>query len=181
VGHPQTLGQQEFELFPEPLAPMAQVRALVRKFVLEELRPGEVLEVRVIDPAVANAFIRQAVNVLEQQEADDEPSLDSWPALLGIQRGNLAIEKVPVDLARELHQLVLHVDILIQPRAEQITQSRRLVLLRPHDSLRCGDGITAADSRESLKRNCKLPRLQTSKACNLKSAERPKRESPSMP
>src|SRR5262245_51953071 len=40
--------------------------------------------------------------------------------------------EVPVYLARELHQLVLHVDDLIQPRAEQITRSCRLVLLRPH-------------------------------------------------
>jgi hypothetical protein len=41
----QALGQQKFELVAEPLAPMAQVRALVRKGALEELFPGEVLEI----------------------------------------------------------------------------------------------------------------------------------------
>jgi hypothetical protein len=37
VRHPQALGQQKFQLVTEALAPMAQVRALVRKLVLEEL------------------------------------------------------------------------------------------------------------------------------------------------
>src|SRR5262249_23633285 len=45
-----------------------------------------------------------------------------------------------------------HVDDLVQPRAEQITRSCRLVLLRPHRSLRCGDRIMLLDSRESRKR-----------------------------
>src|SRR5262249_47650518 len=35
---------------------------------------------------------------------------------------------------------------------EQITRSCRLVLLRPHRSLRCGDRIMLLDSRESRKR-----------------------------
>ena len=64
--HLQALGQQQFKLVAKPLAPMAQVRELVRKLVLEELRPGEVLEIRVMDPAIANAFVGQPVNVLEQ-------------------------------------------------------------------------------------------------------------------
>jgi hypothetical protein len=57
VRHPQALGQQQLQLGAEPLALMAQVGALVRKLVLEELRAGEVLEIRVIDPALAHAFI----------------------------------------------------------------------------------------------------------------------------
>src|SRR6516164_6544194 len=47
-----------------------------------------------------------------------------------------------------------------RPRAEQITRSCRLVLLRPHRSLRCGDRIMLLDSRESRKRICKLPGLR---------------------
>src|SRR5262249_53666112 len=47
-------------------------------------------------------------------------------------RRDLAVDEVPVDLARELHQLVPHVDDLVQPRAKQITRFYRLVLLRPH-------------------------------------------------
>ena len=49
---------------PEALAPMAQIRALVRKLVLEELLSGEVLEVWIIDPAFAYAFVGQSVNML---------------------------------------------------------------------------------------------------------------------
>src|SRR5262249_9922159 len=46
---------------------MAQVRALVRKLVLEELLSGEVLEVWIIDPAFAHAFVGQSVNMLEKK------------------------------------------------------------------------------------------------------------------
>jgi len=55
--HAQALGQEKFQLGAQTLAPMAPVRALVRKLVLEELLASEVLEVRVIDPAFAYAFI----------------------------------------------------------------------------------------------------------------------------
>jgi hypothetical protein len=40
-----TLGREKFQLAAEALAPMAQVRALVWKLMLEELRSREVLEV----------------------------------------------------------------------------------------------------------------------------------------
>ena len=45
---------------------MAKVGALMRELVLEKLCPGEELEVRVVDPALAHAFVGQPVNVLEQ-------------------------------------------------------------------------------------------------------------------
>jgi hypothetical protein len=53
VRNPQALGQQPFQLVAEPLAPMAQVRALMREGVLEELFAGEELEIQVGDPALA--------------------------------------------------------------------------------------------------------------------------------
>ena len=46
---------------------MAQVRALVRKRVLEELLSGEVLEVWIIDPAFVHAFVEQSVNCLSKK------------------------------------------------------------------------------------------------------------------
>jgi hypothetical protein len=52
VGHPQALGQQQVELVAQPLAPMAEVRTLVWKGVLEECLAGEVLEVRIVGPAL---------------------------------------------------------------------------------------------------------------------------------
>src|SRR5881398_219343 len=164
-------------LLPKALAPMAQVRARVRKLVLEELLSSEVLEIRVIDPALARTFVGQAVNMLEQKKPDHKPCRNSGPTTVAIQRCDLAVDKVPVDLTRELHQLVPHVDDLVQLRAEQITRSCRLVLLRPHRSLRYGDRITLLDSRESRKRNCKLPAPQTLKPCNLKSPKPPENDS----
>src|SRR4029077_3013592 len=121
----------------EPLAPMAQVRALVREGVLEELFAGEELEIRVVDPALAYPFIRQPVNMLEQQQPDHEAGLDPWPAVLAVERRDLAVDPVPIDLAGKQNQLVLHIDDLVQPRPEQIVRSRRLVLLRSHRPLRC--------------------------------------------
>ena len=47
--HAQALGQKQIELVAEPLAPVAQVRALVREGVLEKLLAGEVLEIGVVD------------------------------------------------------------------------------------------------------------------------------------
>ena len=44
VRHAQALGQQNFKLVAEPLTPMAQVRALVRKDMLEELLPVKYLK-----------------------------------------------------------------------------------------------------------------------------------------
>ena len=55
--HAQALSQQELELAAEPLPPMAEVGALVREFVLEKFLAGEVLEIRVIDPALTHAFV----------------------------------------------------------------------------------------------------------------------------
>jgi hypothetical protein len=51
---------------------VAQVRALVRESVLEKLLAGEVLKIRVMDPALAHPLIGQPVNVLEQQQPDHE-------------------------------------------------------------------------------------------------------------
>src|SRR5882757_2496767 len=137
MGHPQALGQQQLQLVAEPLAPMAQVRALVREDVLEELFAGEELEIRVVDPALAHPLIGQPVNVLEQQQPDHEAGLDARPAVLAVKRCDLAVDPVPIDLAGKQNQFVLQVDDLVQPRPEQIVRSRRLVLLWPHRSLRC--------------------------------------------
>src|SRR5450631_3351991 len=109
----------------------------------------KVLEVRVVDPALAHALVRQPEHVLEQQQADREAALDAWTTLVAVERRHLAVDPGPVDLAGELHQLVLHVDDLVEPGPEQIAFSRRLVLLRPHRVLRCGNRITLRNPRES--------------------------------
>src|SRR5438876_7090222 len=154
-----------------------RLRQWLRSERLEELLSSEVLEIRVIDPALARTFVGQAVNMLEQKKPDHKPCRNSRPTTVAVQRCDLAVDKVPVDLTRELHQLVPHVDDLVQLRTEQIIRSCRLVLLRPHRSLRYGDRITLLDSRESRKQNCKLPAPQTLKPCNLRSPKPPENDS----
>ena len=166
--YPQALSQQQLQLVAQPLAPMAQVRAFVRKLVLEKLLSGEVLEIRVMHPALADTLVGQSVDVLEQQQPNHEPGLNPRPALVAVERRELAVDPLPFDLARKQRQLVLHVDNLLEPRSEQIARSRRLMLLRPHRSLRCNHRITPDDSRKSLKRNCKLSGAQILKTCDLK-------------
>jgi hypothetical protein len=58
--------------------------------------------------------------VLEQQKPDHETGLDPGPALVAVERCDLAIDPGPVDRACELHQFVPHVDDLIEPGPEQI-------------------------------------------------------------
>ena len=130
--HPQAFSEQKLQLVAEPLAPMAQVRALVREGVLEKLLPGEVLEIGVVDPALAQLLVGQSEDVLEQQKPDDEAALDPGPPLVAVKRRDLAIEPVLVDVLGKLHQLVPHVDDLVEPRSEQIARIRRGMLLRPH-------------------------------------------------
>jgi hypothetical protein len=67
--------------------------------------------------------------VLEQQQPDHEAGLDPRPAVLAVERRDLAVDPVPIDLAGKQNQLVLQVDDLVQPGPEQIVRSRRLVLL----------------------------------------------------
>src|SRR5215475_3610006 len=84
---------------------MAEVGALVWEDVLEELLASEVLEVGIVDPALADAFVGQAVDVLEQQQPDHKAGLDAGSAVLAVERRDLAVYPGPVDLAGKLHQL----------------------------------------------------------------------------
>src|SRR4051812_1248884 len=146
---------------------MAQVRALVRKGVLEKLFTGEELEIWVVDPALAHPFIGKPVNVLEQQQPDHEAGLDPRPAVLAVERRDLVVDPVPVDLAGKQNQLVLQVDDLVQPCPEQIVRSRRLVHLWPHRPLRCTTESWSA-AKGNRKRNCKVRGSQAPNPCNLK-------------
>src|ERR1700750_161692 len=166
--HSQAFCQQQLQLVAQPLAPMAQVRAFEGKLVLEKLLSSEVLEIRIMHPALADTLVGQSVDVLEQQQPNHEPGLNSRPAFVAVERHDRAVDPLPFNLACKQHQLVLNVDDLLEPRSEQIDRSRRLMLLRPHRSLRCTHRITPADSRKSSKRNCKLSGAQILKPCNLK-------------
>jgi hypothetical protein len=69
---------------------------------------------------LSDRFVGQPVNLLEQQQPDCKPRRDAGPPLVAVERGDLAIDKVPIDLAGELRQFMLEVDDLVQPRSEQI-------------------------------------------------------------
>src|SRR6478609_10871265 len=67
----------------------------------------------------------------EQQQPDHETRLDAGPPVPAVQRRSL-VDPGPIDPARKLHQLVLRIDDLVEPRAEQIAFTRRFRLLRSH-------------------------------------------------
>ena len=73
-----------------------------------------------MDPALAHAFVGQPIDVLEQEKPDHEAGRDPGPALVAVERRDLAVDPSPVELACELRQLVLHIDDLIEPGPEQI-------------------------------------------------------------
>ena len=88
---------------PRRLRQWLRSEQLVRKLVLQELFSGEVLEVWIIDPAFAHAFVGQSVNMLEKKKPDHKLCRNSRPATVAVQRRDLAVDELPVDLARELH------------------------------------------------------------------------------
>ena len=116
----QALLEKQVELVADPPAPVRQPRALVWEGVLEELLAGEVLEIGIINPALAHALIRQVEDVLEDQQADHEARLGARPALVAEPIGQLLVEPVPVGFVRQAHQFVIHVDDLVEPGAEQV-------------------------------------------------------------
>src|SRR5271166_513178 len=167
--HPQAFSEQKLQLVAEPLAPMAQVRALVRERMLEELFPGEVLEIRIVDPAIARLFVGQGEDVLEKQQPDHEAALDAGPTLLAVKRRDLAVEPLPIELLRKLHQLVPHVDDLIEPRPEQIARPRPCPLPRPHRASSASP--QARESRRAIQRKrgrpfCKETTTQSPETSN---------------
>jgi hypothetical protein len=64
-----------------------------------------VLDIQIIDLSLTDSLLRQAVDVLEQQQADDETALDRRLTLLRIEGPDLAIIPVPLDLAAKLRAL----------------------------------------------------------------------------
>lgn len=118
----QALGQQQFQLFAQPLAPMAQVGTLVRESGLEELFAGDELETRGVDLALAHPISDSPQMCLSS--TTHEAGLDSGAAVLAVKRSDLAVDPIPIDLAGQRNQFVLHVDDLVQSRAEHVIRSR---------------------------------------------------------
>jgi hypothetical protein len=58
---------------------------------------------------------------------NDEASLDPGPAFVAVERRDLAVEPFPIELARELHHLMLH----ISATAERNTRRPRGQIFKP--------------------------------------------------
>src|ERR1700722_10522433 len=68
VGHRKAFLQQRDELLlAQPLAPAGQRRAIERQLVPEYYFAAEILEIRVLDPPVAQRLVGQIVHVLEDE------------------------------------------------------------------------------------------------------------------
>src|SRR5262245_29430839 len=160
---------------------MAEVGALVWEDVLEELLASEVLEVGIVDPALADAFVGQAVDVLEQQQPDHKAGLDAGSAVVAVERRDLAVYPGPVDLAGKLHQLVIQIDDLVEPGPEQIALSccRALLGSHCHPPLRSESRMDSQENRQ--KRNRKIPPPHDVASCDSKSASSAKTDSRSTP
>ena len=116
------LGEQPFDpLFPDATTPTGQRGRIYGQLVLEEGLTGEVLVIRVLDPAGHNRLIRQPVSVLQIKQPRHQPRRRRRPPLA--RRKELRpfpLEHLPIDQACQLHQLVPRVDQIDQPRTQQI-------------------------------------------------------------
>jgi hypothetical protein len=66
--HRQSLLQQRLELLlPHPLAPTRQRRTVEHQRMLEKFLAAEVLEVRILHPAIAQSLVGKVVGVLEDR------------------------------------------------------------------------------------------------------------------
>src|SRR5205807_4951223 len=98
-----------------------QRRAVKHQHMLEKLLAAEVLEVRVLHPAIAQSLVGKVVSVLEDRQPRHQPRRQRRLArFVGVHRPERILQKTPIDRPPQLHQRVFHVDDLIKPRAEQI-------------------------------------------------------------
>ena len=122
VRHRQALLNQSDEVFlAQPLPPMRQRRALERQFVTEAHFAAEELVIRVLHPTRAQHFIRQVVHVLQDEQSRHQPRRQwrlAWTR--GAHAGKPAVEKLPIDLARQPHQRMSKIDDVLERRPQQI-------------------------------------------------------------
>ena len=103
------------------LAPSDQRCGINRRLVLKEHLAGEVLVIRVLDPSRDYGFVRKPEGMLEVEQPRHQPRRRRWPARAGREEPRpLPLKELPVDEARELHQLMAQVDEADEPRTEKI-------------------------------------------------------------
>ena len=122
VRHRKALLQQRRNLLlTQPLAPARQRRAIKRCRVLEHHFAAEILEIRVLHPAVAQRLIGEVVHVLEDQQSGHQPCWQWWlPRPDATDRTEASGQELPIDLRRQTDQRMAKVDDLLQAGPKQI-------------------------------------------------------------
>src|ERR1700680_3273965 len=104
-----------------------------RKPVLEKFLAAEVLVIRVLDPQFTHDLVAEVIGVLENGEPRHQPRRQrrlAWA--IAVNGTEFLFQKSPVDRPRQLHQRVVHVDDLIEPRTKQILPAALPSLPWPH-------------------------------------------------
>src|SRR5215204_2493417 len=127
---------------PEPrlapaLAPARQRGAVEGQLGLEELLAAEELELRVLEPALAQDLVREVVPVLHDGQACHQPRRQGRPAgAVLVDRPEPLLEEAPVDGTGEPPERVSGVDDRLEPGPEQIRRPGLAPLLGSQDSPR---------------------------------------------
>ena len=122
VRHRQALLHQRHQrLLAEPLAPVRHRGAVERQPVAEAQLAAKILVIRVLQPARAQHLVRQVVHVLENEQARHQPRRQPGLSCSRLaRRAEAPVEKAPVDLARQPHQRMAHVDDRLQRGQQQV-------------------------------------------------------------
>jgi hypothetical protein len=138
------LGQQPLHsLLADAAAPAAERGRMNGRPVLEDRLAGEVLEVRVLDPAGEDGLIGETVGVLQIHQPGHQARMRGG-ASLGRRKEAcpLPLEPGPVDQGREPNQLVTCVNHVDQARAPRVGRfSRARTVLHARQNCRVGPGF----------------------------------------
>jgi hypothetical protein len=128
----QALLQQRDQLgLAHALAPARHRGAVERQCVAKEFFAAEQLVIGVLQPALAQYFVREVMHVLEDGEPRHQSGRQRRAAqVVGVGRAETLLEEAPIDAPRQLRQRMRKIDDLIEPRSQQI-------VLAAVASLRC--------------------------------------------
>ena len=115
------------------------------------------------------------MHVLENREPRHQPRWQRRMSdLVGIDRAEPLLEEAPVDRPTELHQRVVQVDNLVEPRLEEIILPAVPPLLGPHRiTLRQADGET--ESRPNAPINLQEIKLTAAAFLKIQSLADPRK------
>ena len=117
----QRFRKQHFELVgADAPAPDRHRGAVKRQLGLKIGLSAEKLEIGVFDPLRADLLIRNPAGMFEKMQPDHQPRRQPRTALLGVKGAEGFIEAPPVDQSSQPHQLVAHVDHVVEPVAEHV-------------------------------------------------------------